>query len=109
VSASKDGVWVAYAGGNLGAIQHLRAGDLKSLPVAHRATSNAVQVRVIAQVVWLIDGGTQHVACLGPRDGSESAAWDNVNAIDLGGDINGVYLGTTDGLYQVNVDPRCQP
>ena len=48
------------------------------------------------------------MACLDSQTGAERAGWDDLNIITVNGDGAGAYIGATDGLYVVNIDPRCQ-
>ena len=109
VSASKDGVWVSYATGNLGTFEHRRAGDLANVASGNKPMSNAIRTFALWPMVWLLDPGVGRVACLSNQSGNELVAWDEADLPSvIAGDSQHVYLGDNVGLHVVNVDPRCQ-
>ncbi|HYS30173.1 MAG TPA: hypothetical protein VEQ12_11850 [Candidatus Limnocylindria bacterium] len=107
VAAATDGVWVSFATGMMGAVAHLRARDLQSVPTVPERHSNGVRVFLADGVLWTTDGMTGRLACADPATGAIRAS----TAMPFGGvvigDAEGVYLGGYDGVYQLHPDPAC--
>jgi DNA-binding beta-propeller fold protein YncE len=108
VAAAKDGVWVAYATGMLGQVEHRRASDLGELPVAKHQYTNGVHVYVAGGFVWEADGMAGGLGCLDPQSGILS--W--TNAVPFGGIVAGdsasIYLGGSSGVETLTPDPSCK-
>ena len=108
VSASKDGVWVAYATGMLGQIEHLHAIGLTEVPTSHAATTNSIRVVAVNNMVWAIDAMAGKVECLDQQTGKARVGWADSEAMVIAGDSQGLYLGSVSGLSVLVVDRRCQ-
>ena len=108
VSASKDGVWVAYATGMLGQIEHLHAIGLTEVPTSHAATTNSIRVVAVNNMVWAIDAMAGKVECLDQQTGKSRVGWADSEAMVIAGDSQGLYLGSVSGLSVLVVDRRCQ-
>ncbi len=106
VSAGKDGVWVSFATGMLGQIEHRAAGDLRLVPLISSEHSNAIRVYAVVQMVWSSDANG--FACLDPSAGRVKASWPGSTTVVIAGDDQGVYLGDDAGLHRLQVDQRCQ-
>ncbi len=105
VSASKDGVWIDYATGMLGQIEHHATSDLRLLPLVSSEHSNAIQVYAVAQAVWTSDANA--FACIDPATGKEKSTWPATGTVVIAGDAQGVYVGDDAGLHLLNRDLRC--
>jgi hypothetical protein len=92
VVASADGVWVAYATGMMGQVEHRSAANLALLPnpsqVGH---TNGIDVVVGGSSVWYLDGMAQQVACADPRTGAIASTADIAFPAALVADAKGTY------------------
>ena len=108
VAAANDGVWVAYATGMQGQVEHRRASDLGESPVATHEYSNGVHVYVAGGFVWEADGMAGGLGCLDPQTGTLS--W--TTAAPLGGIVAGdnasIYLGGSNGVDTLTPGPGCK-
>jgi len=107
VAAGTDDVWVSYATGMLGQVEHRRASDLAALPVAAAVHSNGVRVFDISGMVWVSDTMAGLLMCLDPHTGAVLAAWSAVQGGVVAGDDSSLYFGDINGVASVQPDSRC--
>ncbi|HVS05776.1 MAG TPA: hypothetical protein VHK65_06375 [Candidatus Dormibacteraeota bacterium] len=97
VVGSADGVWVAYATGMMGQVEHRSASNLALLPIPSQfGHTNGVSVVVGAGSVWFVDGGAQRVACADPRTGTIAASTELPFPTVLVTDSKGTYVAVQD-------------
>ncbi|HEX6492776.1 MAG TPA: hypothetical protein VF112_04655, partial [Candidatus Dormibacteraeota bacterium] len=114
LAPTADGVWVTLPTGLSSALSHRRAADLALLgPTAPaldgdgRPAGNTLRAFVAGGVLWFADSQRSTLSCADPRSGAIRAGAAIGRAQELTGDAGGVYLGTTDGVLVISVDPRC--
>lgn len=92
VVASADSVWISYATGMMGQVEHRNAANLALLPnpsqVGH---TNGIGVVVGAVSVWYLDGMAERVACADPRTGAIASTANLTFPAALVADANGTY------------------
>ena len=91
VAAAGNDVWVAFATGMLGQVEHRRASDLTLVPMAQHQYTNSVRVYVAGGFVWTTDGMANELACLDPMTGAPRAS----TTLNLGGVVAGDSVGPT--------------
>jgi hypothetical protein len=107
LAAADDGVWIAYATGMQGAIEHLRAVGLGPLPISgggHRYT-NGIRVAVGGGVLWLVDGW--RLDCADLVSGAIRASSGIQFGMSIVADSMGSYLGAFDGVDVLRPDRSC--
>lgn len=108
IAAAGNDVWVAFATGMLGQVEHRRASDLSVLPTASSRYTNSVRVYIAGGFVWTTDGMANQLACLDPVIGAIRAS----TSLNLGGvvagDTAGLYVGNVRGVDGLVPDPRCR-
>jgi len=107
VVAVPDGVWIAYATGMMGAVEHRSAVDLTLLPEPPARHANGIHVFVGGGTLWLVDSMAQEVACADLRTGAIAAIVNETGPAAIVADANGSYLGDTDGVGFLRPDPSC--
>jgi ligand-binding sensor domain-containing protein len=108
VAASGNDVWIAYATGMLGQIEHRRGSDLATLRLdPHLRFTNSVQVFTTERFVWVTDAMASTLDCLDPVTGAIRARRNvNLGGIVVG-DGAGLYLGDLNGVSILTPDPKC--
>ncbi|TME00133.1 MAG: hypothetical protein E6I76_00890 [Chloroflexi bacterium] len=113
LAAVGDGVWIAVPTGLSSALSHRRATDLGPLGPAPalggdgHPSGNTLRAFVADGVLWLADSQRSTLSCADPRSGAIRASAGIARAQELAGDAGGIYLGTTDGVVVIGLDPRC--
>jgi hypothetical protein len=107
VAAAPDGVWIAYATGMMGAVEHRSAADLTLLPEPPARHANGIHVFVGGGTLWLVDSMAQEVGCADLRTGAIAASVNETGPAALVADANGSYLGDADGVGFLRPDPSC--
>ena len=105
--AAGDDVWISYATGMLGEVEHRKASDLTQVPVAAARHTNGVSVFVVAGTVWVSDSMAGQLMCLDPSTGAVRVMWDTQNGGIVAGDGSGLYIGDTNGVEMLKPDSRC--
>ena len=108
LSAGAQDVWVAFATGMLGQVEHHQAADLASVPVVYVPHSNGVRIFVIAGMVWVTDLGAGGLECLDQQTGAIRAFWSSPRAGVIAGDGSELYYGDLNGAGSLEIDSRCQ-
>jgi hypothetical protein len=109
LAASADGVWVAYATGMMGAVEHRSAANLAILPTPSQyGHTNGISLVVGGGSVWFVDGGAQRVACADPRTGTIAASTELPFPTALVTDSKGIYVAVQDEVdfLQANSCPH---
>jgi len=108
LAAGTNDVWVAFATGMLGQVEHRRAVDLQIVPGAAARYTNAVRVFVAGGIVWATDEMASRLMCLDPSTGA--VLWSRTQVLGwvISGDDSGLYLGDNNGVVPLPVDPRCR-
>jgi len=108
VAAAGTDVWVAFATGMLGQVEHRRAADLTVVKAATGHYTNSVRVFLANRFVWTTDAMAGRLACLDPQTGAVLAS----TALDLGGvvagDSSGLFVGDINGVDALVPDPACR-
>lgn len=116
VAAAADGVWVSYATGMMGAVEHRSATNLAALDVAPqlypnenviRAT-NGIHVVVGGGALWLVDSMAQQITCADLNSGAMRASTSETLPLAIVVDSSGAYLGDNDGVATLQPDPACR-
>ena len=107
VAAAPDGVWISYATGMLGAVEHRSAVGLALLTSPDHHYTNGIRVSVFGGEVWLVDGMAQQVACGDALSGVIAASSQETLPGDVVADTNGSYLGDSDGVGFLQPNPPC--
>jgi hypothetical protein len=108
VAAGVDDVWVSYATGMLGQVEHRQASNLAVTPVAPLRFSNGVHVFEAGNLVWVVDAMAGRLVCLDPRTGAVRVDWGTAQGGVLAGDGSAMYLGDVTGVGAFQPDPRCR-
>ncbi len=108
VAAGANDVWISYATGMLGQVEHRQASDLALVPIASALHSNGVRVFEIAGMVWVSDSMAGQLMCLDPRSGAVLAAWSTDQVSVVAGDGSGLYFGDINGVASLQPDSRCR-
>ena len=108
VAAGPDDVWVSYATGMMGQVEHRQASDLAPLPLASAVHTNGVRVYEVAGVVWVSDQMAGELICLNRQSGAVRAGWTTPEGGVVAGDALGSYFGDITGLASFQPDPRCR-
>ena len=107
VAAGANDVWISYATGMLGEVEHRKASDLTQIPVAAAQHTNGVSVFAVAGTVWVSDSMAGRLMCLDPQTGAVRAAWDTQTGGVVAGDGSGLYFGDINGVEALRPDARC--
>jgi len=107
VVAAPDGVWITYATGMMGAVEHRAETSLSVLAGPQHGYSNAIRAFVGGGALWLVDGGAGQVECADLRTGTTAASSQEPLAAAIVADANGSYLGDADGVGFLQPDPSC--
>jgi hypothetical protein len=107
VAAAPDGVWVTYATGMQGAVEHRADTSLSMLAGPLHGHSNGIRAFVGGGALWLVDGGAGQVECADLRTGTTAASSQATLASALIADAKGSYLGDADGVGFLRPDPAC--
>jgi hypothetical protein len=107
VAAASDGVWIAYATGTRGQIEHRSATTLAILTPAGGTYSNGIHVFVGAGALWLVDAMAQGLACAVLATGTVAASSQETLPAALVADANGSYLGEADGVAFLQPPSSC--
>jgi hypothetical protein len=107
VAAAPDGVWISYATGMLGAVEHRSATGLALLSSPDHQHTNGIRVSVFGRTLWLVDGMAQQVACGDPLSGVIAASSQESSPTAVVADASGSYLGDADGVGFLRPDPSC--
>ena len=107
VAAALDGVWVSYATGMKGEVEHRRAADLSQTgnPIV---TSNTIRVVVGANALWLVDGMAQQLTCADLASGATRAATAETQPSVFAADAGGAYLGDNTGVAALQPPASCR-
>jgi outer membrane protein assembly factor BamB len=108
VATGADDLWISYATGMLGEVEHRKASDLTQVPVAAARHTNGVSVFVVAGTVWVGDSMAGQLMCLDPNTGAVRVMWDTQNGGVVAGDGLGLYFGDTNGVEMLKLDARCR-
>jgi hypothetical protein len=107
VVAGRDGVWITYATGMMGAVEHRAETTLSLLAGPAHGYSNAIRAFVGGGALWLVDGGAGEVACADLRTGTTAASSPTTQVAAVVADASGSYLGDADGVGFLRPDPSC--
>jgi len=107
VVAAPDGVWITYATGMMGAVEHRANTSLSVLAAPLHGYSNAIRAFVGGGALWLVDGGAGLVECADLRTGTTAASSQENLAAAVVADANGSYLGDAEGVGYLRPDPAC--
>lgn len=107
VVAAPDGVWITYATGMMGAVEHRADTSLSVLGGPLHGHSNAIRAFVGGGALWLVDGGAGQVECADLRTGTTAASSQENLAAAVVADASGAYLGDADGVGFLRPDPSC--
>ena len=107
LAAAADGVWIAYATGMMGAVEHRSATDLSMLVGPQTGHTNGIRVYVGGGSLWLVDAGAGRLACADLRTGTPAASSQESSPAAVVADANGSYLGDFDGVGFLRPDPSC--
>jgi hypothetical protein len=107
VVAAPDGVWITYATGMMGAVEHRADTSLSVLAGPLHGHSNGVRAFVGGGALWIVDGGAGQVECADLRTGTTAASSQENLAAAIVADANGSYLGDADGVGFLRPDPSC--
>ena len=105
VIAAPDGVWISYATGMMGAVEHRADTTLSLLAGPLHGHSNGIRAFVGGGALWLVDAG--QVECADLRTGTTAASSQATLVAALVADANGSYLGDGDGVGFLRPDPSC--
>jgi hypothetical protein len=106
VAAAPDGVWIAYATGMMGAVEHRSARDLSVLVGPQTGHTNGIRVFVGGGALWLADGGARRLACADLLTGTTAASQESDPAAVVA-DADGSYLGDIDGVGFLRPEASC--
>jgi len=107
VAAAADGVWISYATGMMGAVEHRSATDLSMLVGPQTGHTNGIRVYVGGGALWFVDAGAGRLACADLRTGTPAASSQESSPAAVVADGNGSYLGDFDGVGFLRPDPSC--
>jgi hypothetical protein len=107
VVAARDGVWITYATGMMGAVEHRADTSLSVLAGPLHGHSNGIRAFVGGGALWLVDAGAGQVECADLRTGTMAASSQEVLTTAIVADANGSYLGDADGIGVLRPDPSC--
>jgi hypothetical protein len=107
LAAVANDVWVSYATGMLGQVEHRQASNLAQVPMASAMHTNGVQVFGIAGMVWVADAMASQLMCLDTHTGAVRASWETPQGGVIDGDRSMLYFGDITGVGSVQPDPRC--
>jgi hypothetical protein len=107
VIAAPDGVWITYATGMHGAVEHRADASLSVMAGPLTGHSNGIRAFVGGGALWLVDAGAGQVECADLRTGTTAASSQEVLPAALVADADGSYLGDADGVGFLRPDPSC--
>jgi hypothetical protein len=107
VAAALDGVWVSYATGMKGQVEHRRTADLSQTghPIV---TSNTIRAVVGTNALWLVDGMAQQLSCADPATGAIRASVAETQPAAFALDASGAYLGDSQGIAVLQPPASCR-
>ncbi|MDQ6711274.1 MAG: hypothetical protein M3Z11_12070 [Candidatus Dormibacteraeota bacterium] len=106
VAAAADGVWVGFATGTQGAVEHRSAATLAVIGSPIR-TSNTIHAVVGAGALWLVDGMAQQLTCADSATGAIRASSPETEPAAFAVDTNGAYLGDAAGVAAMQPPAAC--
>lgn len=107
LAATADGVFISYATGTMGLIEHRSAGNLAVLGNMIR-TSNTVRPVVDAGALWIVDGMAQRLTCADPVSGATRASTVETQPSTFAADAGGAYLGDNTGVAALQPPASCR-
>jgi hypothetical protein len=110
VAAATDGVWIAYATGMLGTIEHRSAARLELIPTKNQpgfGHSNGIRVFTGGSALWVVDASAQQIGCADPGTGMAAASAAETLPAAIAADSAGTYLGTADGVAALQPPSSC--
>lgn len=107
VAAADNGVWVSYATGMLGQVEHRQSSNLATVPVSRSLFSNGVHVFVATGIVWVSDAMAGRLVCLDPQMGVVRGDWMTAQGGVVSGDASATFLGDIAGVSAFHPDARC--
>jgi hypothetical protein len=107
LAAAPDGVWIAYATGMMGAVEHRSAVGLTLFGEPQGQHANGIHVFVGGGALWLVDSMAQQVTCADLRTGTAAATVHETLPSAIVADAKGSYLGDADGVGFLRPDPSC--
>lgn len=116
VAAAADGVWVMYATGMMGAVEHRSATNLSLLTVAQQPNGtnaairgvNSISAFVAAGVLWIVDAMPQQLDCADLTTGAIRASASVQSPVTLVADAGGAYLGDSQGVAALQPPAACR-
>jgi streptogramin lyase len=93
VSAASDGVWVTYATGMMGTVEHRSSNLLHLISSQAGAGSNGVKIFVTGSIVWIENGAGDSLGCIDPRSGSLRAGM-SIDQLPAAGPVSGDTRGS---------------
>jgi sugar lactone lactonase YvrE len=107
LAGAPDGVWIAYATGMMGAVEHRSAVGLTLFREPQGQHANGIHVFVGGGALWLVDSMAQQVTCADLRTGTAAATVHETLPSAIVADAKGSYLGDADGVGFLRPDPSC--
>jgi hypothetical protein len=108
VVAAADGVWIAYATGMMGAIEHRSAASLALLPTPSQyGHTNGISVFVGGGSVWFLDPSVRQLTCADPRTGAIAASTQMSFPTTTVADSKGSYVAEQAEIDFLRPDPSC--
>jgi hypothetical protein len=109
VAAAPDGVWIAFATGMMGAVEHRTAAGLTLLfdPLYQNRHTNSIRVFVGGGALWFMDAMASQLACADLGTGTIAASVQETLPAVIVADSAGSYLGNNDGVDFLRPDPSC--
>ncbi|HEY0493187.1 MAG TPA: hypothetical protein VGD57_06955 [Candidatus Dormibacteraeota bacterium] len=107
VAAASDGVWVSYATGTMGLVEHRSGTNLSTTGGAIR-TSNTARAVVSAGALWIVDGMAQQLTCADPASGVTRASTAENQPATFVADASGAFLGDSQGVAALQPPASCR-
>jgi len=107
VAAVAGGVWIAYATGTRGSVEHRNAISL-ALVGNSIGTSNTIRPFVGNGALWLVDGMAQLLTCADPNTGATRASSPETQPQVFAVDAGGAYLGDSSGVTAMQPPAACR-
>lgn len=108
VAAGTNDLWISYATGMLGAVEHRQASNLALLTIVDTRHTNGVSVYTAGGMVWVSDSMAGQIMCLDPTTGAVRAIWDTQFGGVVAGDGAQIYVGDLNGVGLLKLDSRCR-
>jgi hypothetical protein len=115
VSAAPDGVWISYATGMAGAVEHRStslsalAGSSVRFPIGvATGPTNGIQTFVGGGALWFIDGMARGIACADSSTGAIRASTGESSPEAFTADASGAYLGDFQGVDALQPPASCR-